>query len=198
MLTPGPAKLYLVGVSIGRGRIGGLMIALGILTSDLVHVTLASVGVQVVFERYPGLFASLRYAGAGYLLYLAFKSMKRAMKEAATLSLDDVETDDAVAQYYLGGLLVNLFNPLALVFYLSLLPQFVAPDASLGEGTQMFMFGAVMVLGFFLFHVAIAQTAGAIEKKISSGSGSKLARYQGVVVAVVFTALALRLLTQSA
>ena len=195
MLTPGPAKLYLVGVSIGKGRLGGVLIALGIFTSDIIHVALASLGVEVIFERYPTFFVGLRYAGAAYLLYLAYQSFQKALSNR-TLELAEVDDEDGNARYYVSGLLVNLFNPLAIVFYLSLLPQFVNPDSDLSRGTQMFAFGFVMVSGFLLFHLAIAAAAGALERRISSGKGSTFSKYQAIVVSAVFCALALRLITQ--
>ncbi len=195
MFTPGPAKLYLVGVSMGRGRVGGFLIALGIFTSDIIHVSLASFGVEVVFERYPNFFVALRYAGAAYLLYLAYHSLQRALSNRK-LELADVDDDEPNARYYISGLLVNLFNPLAIVFYLSLLPQFVNPDSDLSRGTQMLAFGIAMVSGFLLFHFGIAAAAGTIEKRLTSNKGTAFAKYQGIVVAIVFSALALRLISQ--
>jgi len=197
MLTPGPAKLYLVAVAIGKGRVGGVLIALGIFTSDLIHVALASFGVEVVFERYPRFFEGLRFAGAAYLIYLAYRSFRKAFANQS-LELAEVDHGEGVGRYYVGGLLVNLFNPLAIVFYLSFLPQFVNPDSGASRGTQMFGFGFAMVAGFLLFHLAIAVAAGALERRIAAGKGSSFSKYQAIVVSIVFCALALRLLTQGA
>ena len=197
MFTPGPAKLYLLGVSVGGGRAAGLLIALGIYTSDLAHVSLSASGAQALFTAYPGVFTAFRFVGAAYLLYLAYGSFARARKPPTLTTPEKAEVQsEGLAKFYLSGLLINLFNPLAVVFYLSLLPQFVSAELSLSAGRQMLSAGVVMVTGFFVFHSLIALAAGALQMQLSGSRGTRFARIQAVVVGLVFCALALRVLTQ--
>ncbi len=196
MLTPGPAKLYLIGVSVGSGRSSGALIAMGIFTSDVIHVAVASLGAQVVFERFPTLFDALRYGGAAYLLYLAYASLRRALSNSE-LTVSDIDHNQRTLRFFVSGVFVNLFNPLAVVFYLSLLPQFVNMNSGVPQGAQMFGLGLAMVTSFLAFHLLIAGASSELNRRVASGQGSSFAKYQAVVVSIVFLALAVRLVGQS-
>ncbi|MEM6428988.1 MAG: LysE family translocator [Deinococcota bacterium] len=199
MLTPGPAKLYLLGVSVSSGMFAGALISLGIYTSDLMHVLVSAAGVEVLFEVYPNVFTVFRFAGAAYLLYLAYKSFMRA-KSPPELEMNPDSTSESKGEglfkFYLTGLLINLFNPLAVVFYLSLLPQFVSSDVGASAGRQMFTAGAIMVTGFFLFHLVIALAAGTLRAQLAGNKSIWFIRIQAVIVGLVFCALALRVVLQ--
>ncbi|MEM7734607.1 MAG: LysE family translocator [Deinococcota bacterium] len=199
MLTPGPAKLYLLGVSVSSGILAGTLISLGIYTSDLTHVLVSAAGVEVLFEAYPGVFTVFRFAGAAYLLYLAYKSFLRAKtppKLEVTPDSTQEVNNEGLFKFYLTGLLINLFNPLAVVFYLSLLPQFVSSDVGSSAGRQMFTAGAIMVTGFFLFHLVIALAAGTLQAQLAGNKSVWFTRVQAVIVGLVFCALALRVVMQ--
>ena len=196
MITPGPTKLYLLSVSVARGAVPGVLVSLGIYTSDLVHVTLSSVGGELLFELYPSFFTALRFAGAAYLLYLAYKNFAKAVQGADPVTLDDKKAKEGLGNFYLSGLLVNLLNPFSLVFYFSLLPQFVSEEAKAGAGLQIFVLGGVMVTVFFLYHILIATLSGFIQTRLTTLKVGWFARAQAVVLGLIFCALALRIVSQ--
>ena len=198
MLTPGPAKLYLAGVSLGRGAPYGILVALGILASDLLHVTVSSLGVGVVLERHPLLFDALRIAGAAYLTWLAISAFREAVAPSDSTQRDAAGTDPngkGGLHLFSSGLLINVLNPLAIVFYLSLLPQFVSREIPSPAAIQMLAAGTLMVTLFFVFHVAISLTGGTVHRRLRGG-GRVFTRLRSAFVGSAFLALAIRVALQ--
>ena len=73
-LAPGPDNLYVMSQSMLKGRSAGLMITLGLCTGLIGHTTAVALGVAVLFQTSSVAFTVLKFAGAAYLLYLAWKS----------------------------------------------------------------------------------------------------------------------------
>ena len=73
MLTPGPAVLYIVARSVEQGRIAGLASVCGITTGTLVHVLAASLGLSALLASSALAFAVVKFAGAGYLIYIGLR-----------------------------------------------------------------------------------------------------------------------------
>ncbi|MCP2339582.1 LysE family translocator [Actinomadura rupiterrae] len=117
---PGPNHLYIVTRSIADGRRAGVVSALGVECATLVHVALAAAGLSALIAASATAFSVLRYAGAAYLLYLAVRTL-RSRDE-----LSEVRVAPAsLRRVFLDGLLVNLFKPKVVLFFLAFLPQFV-------------------------------------------------------------------------
>ena len=123
MASPGPATLAIASTSMTQGRVKGLALASGILTGSLFWSCSAAFGLGAVLYANVWLFESLRYVGAVYLLFLAYKSCRSAMvnksdasKMFATL---DVKQTSLRAAYF-RGLSIHLTNPKAILFLGSL------------------------------------------------------------------------------
>ena len=76
VLTPGPNLLYLVSRTLCQGRMAGLVSMAGTTTGFVVHILAASLGLSAVFLAVPVAYDALRWAGAGYLVYLAWDSVR--------------------------------------------------------------------------------------------------------------------------
>src|SRR4051794_17184793 len=76
VLTPGPNMIYLVSRSITQGRRAGLVSLLGVATGFLVYLAAATAGLTAAFAAVPELYAAVKLAGAGYLLYLAWQALR--------------------------------------------------------------------------------------------------------------------------
>ena len=76
-ITPGPDVLYIVGRSLGQGRLAGVVSSLGIATGSLVHVAAAALGLSAVMFAVPLAFDVVRYVGAAYLAWLGFRALAR-------------------------------------------------------------------------------------------------------------------------
>jgi len=119
LLTPGPAVLYIVARSVEQGRIAGLASVCGITTGTLVHVLAAALGLSALA------FAVVKFAGAGYLIYIGVRRiLARTKTPAAQIELQRC----SLGRLYRDGFVVNLLNPKTALFFLAFLPQFVDPS----------------------------------------------------------------------
>ncbi|MCM6772471.1 LysE family translocator [Nocardia sp. CDC159] len=121
---PGPNHLYITARCIAEGRRAGVVSALGVETGTLVHVAAAAAGLSALIAASATAFTALRYAGAAYLLYLAYRTLRGGEDaDAPVLGARPLH------RVYLDGVLINLFNPKVVLFFLAFLPQFVDRDA---------------------------------------------------------------------
>lgn len=124
-LTPGPNMVYLLSRSLCQGRRAGLVSLLGVVAGFLVHMFAAAIGLSALFMAIPLAYELLKWAGAAYLLWLAWQSVRpgaRSPFEAQSLPADPPH------RLFFMGFLTNLLNPKIAVFYLSIFPQFVSPE----------------------------------------------------------------------
>lgn len=124
VLTPGPNMIYLISRSICQGKRAGVISLLGVVTGFLVHMFAAALGLTALFMAVPLAYELLKWAGAAYLIYLAWQAMRpgaRSPFEAKDLPAD------SPSKLFAMGLMTNLLNPKIAVFYLSIFPQFVLP-----------------------------------------------------------------------
>jgi threonine/homoserine/homoserine lactone efflux protein len=158
VLTPGPNMIYLVSRSIGQGWRAGMVSLAGTLVGFLVYMTMANVGLAAVFLVVPWLYTVVKLAGAAYLIYLAWKTLR-----PGGLSLFEARDlpRDSRAKLFRMGLVTNLLNPKAAIMYLALIPQFVQPTAG-NVLLQGFILGGVQITVSMLVNAAIVLAAGGI------------------------------------
>jgi threonine/homoserine/homoserine lactone efflux protein len=137
-VTPGPGVLFLVTRTLSQGRKAGLASIGGVALGDLGNAAAASVGLAAVLGACAPAFAAIKFAGAGYLIFLGLKAL-RARKTA------DVSAPIAAssARLFRDGFWVALLNPKTALFFAALLPQFIDPRAS--ALAQSLIFGCVFV-----------------------------------------------------
>src|ERR1700685_4524925 len=122
---PGPAVLYIVARSVEQGRIAGLASVFGITTGTLVHVLASTLGLSALLASSAVAFAIVKYAGAGYLIYIGVRRiLSRTDKPAAESELPR----RTLGRLYRDGFVVNLTNPKTALFFFAFLPQFGAPS----------------------------------------------------------------------
>ncbi|QKW38833.1 LysE family translocator [Actinomadura sp. NAK00032] len=153
---PGPNHLYITARSIGEGRRAGVASALGVETGTLVHIAAAAAGLSAVVAASATAFGFLRYAGAAYLLYLAYRTFRGGDDLAETRL-----RPRPIRRVYLDGALVNVLNPKVVLFFLAFLPQFVDRDAG-AVPLQIAVMGLVLVLIGLVVDLGYAVAAGSI------------------------------------
>ncbi|MBX3428781.1 MAG: LysE family translocator [Hyphomonadaceae bacterium] len=121
-LTPGPNMGYLAALSAAQGRVAGFRAVFGITLGLAFYMLLAVVGVAEIIATAPLAYGILRWAGVVYLFYLAWEAWRGA-RETSPGHAKDVDH----APFW-RGLIANVLNPKALVFYVALLPGFIASD----------------------------------------------------------------------
>ncbi len=152
VLTPGPNMAYLVSRTVAQGRAAGLVSLTGVAAGFLVYLLCAAFGITALLVAVPFAYDALRFAGAAYLLFLAWQSVRpggRSLFEARSLP------PDGPGRLFAMGFLTNLLNPKIAVMYLSLLPQFIEPAVG-GVLTQSLALGLVQI------GVSLAVNAGIV------------------------------------
>jgi threonine/homoserine/homoserine lactone efflux protein len=120
--TPGPGVAAILARALGRGVAGAPAFIGGFVAGDLLWFTLAALGLAVLAQRAHALFVGVRFAGALYLLYLAWR-LWRAPPGALDAALGPPR--ESALQLFLGGLALTLGNPKTMVFFLAVLPTVV-------------------------------------------------------------------------
>ena len=120
--SPGPGIAAIVARVLGRGMNGAIAFTAGVALGDVVWLTIAILGLAVVAQTFQAVLLAINYAGAAYLLYLAWKLW------TAPVAAHDVAPDTSDVKrvrLFLAGLAVTLGNPKVMVFYLALLPNII-------------------------------------------------------------------------
>jgi threonine/homoserine/homoserine lactone efflux protein len=158
VLIPGPNMIYLVSRSVSQGSRAGLTSLLGTLVVFLIYMTMANVGLAVVFLVVPWLYVAMKACGAAYLLYLAWKTLRPGgMSLFETRQLPQ----DSRWRLFRMGLITNLLNPKAAIMYLALIPQFERPSSG-SVVLQGFIFGGVQITVSVIVNASIVVAAGSI------------------------------------
>ncbi|NHC47616.1 LysE family translocator [Motilibacter aurantiacus] len=188
VLTPGPNMVYLVSRSVLQGRRAGMVSLAGVAAGFCVYVVAAAAGLAAVFAAVPAAYTVLRVAGAGYLLWLAWK----ALRPGGVSVFDPAPLPpDPPRRLFAMGLLTNLLNPKIAVLYVSLLPQFVDPEAG-AVWAQSLVLGAVQVSVALSVDVLIVLSAATLAAALRARPG--WLRAQRYLMGGVLTALAARML----
>jgi threonine/homoserine/homoserine lactone efflux protein len=184
-IAPGPDNTFVVTQGITRGRKAAIVTALGMCSGISVHTTLAAFGISAVFSTSVIAFAVVKYAGAAYLLYLAY----RALKERATpvVSPGDDRPSRALFQR---GFIMNVLNPKVAMFFLAFLPQFVTPDAAWFP-LQMLLLGFIFLVQAVVIFCLIGYFSGSIGGFLLARP--KIAKQFGWLTAGIFASLGARL-----
>ena len=154
-IMPGPDNLFVLAQSIAQGHRAGIATTLGLCTGLLVHISAATLGISAIIYRSAVAFAVVKYAGAAYLLYLAWKSFRA--KEAGYAA--DQQPIRKLKDLYKRGILMSSLNPKLSLFFLALLPQFVNPAVG-SVSVQMLLLGLTFIVQSFVIFSAISFFAG--------------------------------------
>lgn len=184
-IAPGPDNLFVLTQGITRGRKPAIVTALGMCSGVSVHTAMAALGISAIFSTSLIAFNIVKYAGAAYLVYLAYKTFK----DNSTVRLAE-SVDLPAFSLYKRGFVMNVLNPKVAMFFLAFLPQFVAPGSE-HVALQMLLFGLVFMLQAIVIFCLIAYFAGSVGQFILSRP--KIAKYLDWLTAGVFISLGLRL-----
>lgn len=161
-ITPGPNMAYLAALSLSRGWRTGLAAVAGVALGLAVFGVAAALGVAAVIESSTFLYETLRWGGAVYLLWLAWDAWSTADDIAAEDMPDD---HHARISGFRRGLITNLLNPKAAVFYIAVLPEFLNPAVG-RVAAQTLALSAVYVTIATLIHAAIVVFASRLRDMI--------------------------------
>ena len=150
--TPGVDMMLTLTRTLRYGVRGGLAAAAGIMAGCVVHALAAALGLAALIAASAAAFTVIKWAGAAYLLWLAFGMLKSALSGDVQAATPQLAESPGLAALFRQGVLTNVLNPKIALFFLALLPQFI--DAGAPHKTLAFLFlGAWFVVqgGIFLF-----------------------------------------------
>lgn len=190
VLTPGPNMIYLISRSISQGRRAGIISLFGVIAGFLVHMFAAAIGLTTLFLTVPLAYEILKWAGALYLLWLAWQAVRpgaRSPFEAEDLPID------STSKLFLMGFLTNVLNPKIALFYLAILPQFISPQYG-SVLSQNIVLGLTQIAVSFSVNLLITLSASGIASWFSRNpTWLVIQRY---FMGFVLSALAVRLVVE--
>jgi threonine/homoserine/homoserine lactone efflux protein len=166
LAIPGPAVLFVVAQSLGRGRRVALVSVIGIHTGTLVHVAAAALGISSLLLASATAFSVVKYVGAAYLIVLGL----RRLMTRRSLAMEATSDQGALGRHFRQGFVVNVLNPKTALFFFAFLPQFVDP----GRGSVALQ---IVILG--LTFVALGLVTDGLWALASSTLGTRLRRSRG-------------------
>ena len=145
-LTPGPNMGYLAVIAAGRGRLAGVLSVVGVTVGLAVYLVLAVFGLTHGLTQSPVAMTALKWGGVVYLLVLAAEALRPTRGAIAI--------DGSAGRLMARGLVANLLNPKALLFYGVLLPGFVRPGHA-AVWAQLLILGSAHIVISIMVHLGI-------------------------------------------
>jgi len=189
--TPGVDMMLVLTRTLRHGRGGGIAAALGVCAGCVVHTLFAAFGLAALLAASAAAFAVVKWAGAAYLLWIAFGMLREGVRGRDSLAVDGGEraASPGFARLFAQGLATNVLNPKIAIFFLALLPQFIAADAP--EKLLAFLFlGAWFIVQSLAFLVAFVLLVAPLRRWRAPGGATRALYITG---AGLFVWLAARL-----
>ena len=187
-LAPGPDNIFVLTQSALQGRSAGFSVMFGLCTGLIFHTLAVTFGVAVIFQQSAFAFSCLKYIGASYLIYLAWKAFRSPKEDVGSSE----ETKVSRWALYRRGVIMNITNPKVSIFFLAFLPQFADP----GRGPvhwQMILLGGLFIVATLIVFGGIAllaETLGRFLRKSDS-----VQKHLNRITGTVFLGLAIKLAT---
>ncbi len=187
IVAPGPDLMMVIAQGMTHGRRAGAWTALGLATGCLLHTTLVTLGAAALLQTSDMLFNALKFAGAAYLLWLAWQ----AFQHRVDFMMPEQVPGGEAWQLYRRGILMNALNPKVSMFFLAFLPQFVSansPTMTLDLAKLGLIFALMTAVIFTLGGIAAAWIGTKLRRNAT------IRKALGWLTATVFAAIGLRLL----
>ena len=186
-LSPGPDNIFVVTQGITRGKRAAMITACGMCSGISVHTLGAALGISAIFYTSAYAFQVVKFAGAAYLVFLAYQAIRSKEYTQANTS---THTGTQAWACFRRGFIMNVLNPKVALFFLAFLPQF----ATLAIGPialQMFVLGLLFMLQAFVIFLTIAYFSGIIGQVVLRKP--RVSRCFNWISATVYASLGLRL-----
>ena len=161
-LTPGADTIYIISRSVAQGRRAGIVSVLGIMTGSMIHTTFAALGLSMILATSALAYEIVKYAGAGYLIYLGIKML--ILKSDTFITQNGIQ-EDRLIEIYRQGVLTNVLNPKVALFFLSFLPQFVNPQYTKGP-LPFLLLGLTFTTTGTIWCLIVAYSAASLTQRL--------------------------------
>jgi threonine/homoserine/homoserine lactone efflux protein len=180
-LTPGPNMAYLAILSLDRGRLAGLVAVAGVALGLTFLGAGAGFGLGTLIAQTPWLYEAIRWGGVLFLLWLAYEAWRDSQRP-----IDTDGRQEMLATYFRRGLVTNVLNPKAAIFYTAVLPNFVDPNRPVW-GQSLFLTATYVAIAT-LIHAVVVLSADGLKPLVAS---VRFRGSLGAVFAVVLVAVAI-------
>ncbi|MCG8526983.1 MAG: LysE family translocator [Opitutales bacterium] len=184
-LAPGPDNCFVLAQGISNGKRPALFSGWGMASGVVVHTTLAAFGISAVMLASPLLFQTVRWLGAGYLIWLSVQAFRGRNHVSEKVCQGGSFSD---FRMYRRGFLMNVLNPKVSLFFIAFLPQFVV-EGEVDVAIQMLLFGLVFMMQAGLLFSILALVSGSVGEKLRKFP--KLEYYLSLIAALTFLLIAL-------
>jgi threonine/homoserine/homoserine lactone efflux protein len=183
-LTPGPNMTYLAVLTVGEGRRAGLAAVAGVAIGLSIVGALAALGVGAAISSSPFLYQTLRFAGVAYLIWLAWQTWTGHDSTQTVESTVPTAQHQAMMTAFRNGVVTNLLNPKAALFYVTVLPVFIDPASPTTK--QALTLAAVYVAIATAIHLTIVALAAHVRPMIAAaGKADTMRRIFGVMLLAI-------------
>jgi threonine/homoserine/homoserine lactone efflux protein len=162
-VTPGPGIFYVLARSLAGGRREGIQSSLGTFVGGLFHVFAAALGVSAILAASAIAFHTVKYAGAAYLVWLGIRMIRTRNAE---LSVEILRPSQGAFRQ---GILTEALNPKTALFFLSFIPQFIAPERG-HIFWQFVVLGAISVILNTTADLLVVFLAAPLERKLKNSA----------------------------
>jgi len=186
-VTPGPGIFYVLARSLAGGRREGILSSLGTFVGGLFHVLAAALGISAILAASAVAFHTVKFAGAAYLVWLGVRMIRT--RNADVTIRPSKPSQGAFRQ----GILTEILNPKTALFFLSFIPQFIAPERG-HVFLQFVLLGALSVILNTAADLVVVALAAPLERKLKNSvrfrRGQRVASGVGMITLGAYVAFA--------
>ncbi len=147
VLIPGTGVIFTVSTGIAQGRKASIYAAIGCTAGIVPHLLATILGLAAILHTSAVAFQALKYAGAAYLLYVAYATWQ----DRSAFSMEETPSRSSGIALIVKALLLNILNPKLTIFFLAFLPQFVEPNVTSPLSQLLLLSSVFMVMTFVVF-----------------------------------------------
>lgn len=181
-LTPGPAMMYCINTSMDHGKRAGILAAMGVELGTFIYVLITALGLATLILASPMIYSGLRIVGALYLLYLAYKALPKQKVLTAKRAIRSKSST------IFTGITVNITNPKILLFFITLLPQFVPTDHR--NIKIFFVLGLAFNLCGFIANSSAAIFSHRLKYKFAQFASTRASHFMHYIPSAIFFLIA--------
>jgi threonine/homoserine/homoserine lactone efflux protein len=163
-VSPGPDFAVVARRAAVSGRRAGMAAAAGVAAGVFVWAVAAAAGLTAAMTALPALLTLIRYAGAAYLAYLGVRALYAAIRRPAPAEVADGAVTGRTRHAFRDGLLCNVLNPKAAVFFVALLPQFLPQHPHPADTLVLALIAVAITLAWF---IAVANLIAALRRVLA-------------------------------
>jgi threonine/homoserine/homoserine lactone efflux protein len=186
-VTPGPGIFYVLARSLAGGRREGILSSFGTFVGGLFHVLAAALGISAILAASAVAFHTVKFAGAAYLVWLGVRMIRTRNADVA------ISPSKPSQGAFRQGILTEVLNPKTALFFLSFIPQFIAPEHG-HVFLQFVLLGALSVILNTAADLLVVALAAPLERKLKNSvrfrRGQRVASGVGMITLGAYVALA--------